>query len=179
MLVLVSLVALAAPARADVGELRPGQWSGGVGVGFWANTPDGVEFALKGHADYLWTRAFSGGLLAQYAGVGNDVLFALSAQAKYWWVIPGTRRPTRVAVLGGIGYVWADIEDSDTGASDTSGSVLIPVGIALDYALTRKVAVTVEVLVSFTALGETVRVGDRDVDLHTSVIPALYLGVRF
>lgn len=179
VMLLVGLIAMSLPALADVGDLRPGQWSGGIGVGFWANTPDGVEFGLEGHADYFWTRTFSVGPLAQCAGAGNDHLLGFSAQAKYWWAIPGTRRPLKLSVQGGIGYVWADIEDSDTGASDTSGSFLIPVGMALDYAVTRNVAVTVEVLVNFTSLGETVRVGDRDVDLHTSVIPALYLGVRF
>jgi hypothetical protein len=53
------------------------------------------------------------------------------------------------------------------------------VGVGLDYALTRKVAVTVEVLVNLTSLGESVRAGGRAVDLHTNVMPALYLGVRF
>jgi hypothetical protein len=167
------------PANADVADLRPGGWSGGLGVGFWANTPDGVELAIKGQAEYFWARTFSTGLLTQYAGAGNDLIFGLSAQAKYWWLIPGIRRPTRLAVLAGIGYAWADIEDSDTGAVDRFASFLVPVGIALDHAVTRNVAVTLEVLVNFTSLGDTVRAGARDVDLHTNVIPALYLGVRF
>ena len=71
------------PAYGDVDVLKPGQWSGGAGVGFLANTPDGVaEFGIKGHADYFWTSSFSLGALAQYAGVGNDFVFGLSAQAR-------------------------------------------------------------------------------------------------
>jgi hypothetical protein len=165
--------------QADVADLGPGRWSGGVGVGFWANTPDGVEFGSKGHADYFWTRDLSVGPLLQYAGAGNDRLFGVSAQARYWWVIPGPRRPTRLAVQGGLGYVWADIEDQDTGAAAASSAFLVPVGVALDCALTPRVAFTVEVLLNLTSLGGTVRVGDRVVDLQTSVMPAVYLGVRF
>jgi hypothetical protein len=50
----LSLAGITVPglADADVNDLRPGQWSGGVGAGFLTNTPDGVEFALKGHVDY-------------------------------------------------------------------------------------------------------------------------------
>jgi len=176
---LIGLIAMPILARADVTDLTPGRWSAGAGVGFWANTPDGVEFGLEGHAEYFWTRTFSVGPLAQYAGAGNDQLVGVSVQAKRWWVIPGTRRPVRLAVQGGLGYLWADIEDADTGAAVTDSSFLIPLGIALDYAVSRRVAVTVEVLVNLTSLGEKVRVGDREVDLRTNVMPALYLGVRF
>jgi hypothetical protein len=180
VLFLVGMTGLSGLACADVDVLRPGQWSGGAGVGFLANTPDGVaEFGLKGHADYFWTPNLSVGPLAQYAGVGNDFMFGLSAQAKYWWDIPGTGRLAKLVVQGGIGFVRAGIEDSDSGVTDTYGSFLIPVGIGVDYALTRQIALTAEVLVNFTSLGENVRVGGRDVDLHTNVMPGLYLGVRF
>ena len=176
---LIGLIATSAPARADVGGLTPHRWSGGAGVGFWVNTPDGVEFGLEGHADYFWTRHFSVGPLAQYAGAGNDLMFGMSVQAKHWWVIPGTRRPATLAVQGGLGFVWADIEDADTGAAVADTSFLIPVGVTLDWAVTRGVAVTVAVLLNLTALGERVRVGGREVDLRTDAMPALYLGVRF
>ena len=63
-------------ASVDVRDLRPDQWSGGVGIGFLGDTPDGVmEFAFNGHADYFVLERFSIGPLAQYAGVGNDFLF--------------------------------------------------------------------------------------------------------
>lgn len=55
------------------------------------HTPDGIaEFPFNGHADYFVTQSFSVG---QYAGVGNDCVFGLSAQAKYWWDIPGMGHP--------------------------------------------------------------------------------------
>ena len=175
---LVGLIGVSAPARADVGDPRAGDWSGGMGVGFLASTPDGIEFGLKGHGDYFWTGAWSAGLFAQYAGVGNDQLVGVSAQAKYWWLVPGTRA-LRIVVQGGIGFVWADIEDTDSGAAGTFTSFLVPLGVGVDYAVTRRIALTADFLLNLTSLGDTVRAGGRDVDLHTNVMPAFYLGVRF
>jgi len=63
----------------------PGHWSGGAGLGFLGQTPDGVlEFAFNGHVDYFLGERFSIGPLAQYASAGNDFIAGLSAQARYW-----------------------------------------------------------------------------------------------
>jgi hypothetical protein len=166
-------------ADADVDDLRPDRWAGGVGAGFLTNTPDGVEFALNGHVDYVLTRGFSVGLLGQSTLGGNDHVVGLSAQAKYRWEIPGARRVIRLVVQGGVGFVVADIDDTDSGVSDTYTSFLIPVGIGLEHTVTERVAVTAEWLLNVTALGETVRVGGRAFDLHTNTMPGFYLGVRF
>jgi hypothetical protein len=103
----------------------------------------------------------------------------VSAQLKYWWDIPGTRNRAKLVIQGGIGFVYADIDDADSGAAATDGSFLIPVGVGFDYAVTRRVAVTAEFVLNFTSLGDTVRVQGREVDLHTNVMPGFYLGVRF
>jgi Outer membrane protein beta-barrel domain len=167
-------------ACAEVYDLKPGVWSGGAAVGFLSNTPDGAaEFALKGHADYFLLPRLSVGPLAQYAGAGNDFIFGLSAQAKYWWDIPGTRNPVRIVIQGGLGFVRAGIKDSDSGVADTFTSFLIPVGVGLDYALTRQIAVTADLLLNFTSLGDEFRVEGREVDLHTNIMPGFFLGVRF
>jgi hypothetical protein len=181
MLSVLSLPGIIVPglADADVKDLRPGRWSGGVGTGFLANTPDGVEFALKGHVDYFPTRGFSVGLLGQGTLGGNDHVFGLSVQAKYWWDISVTRHAVKAVVQGGIGFVGADIDDTDSGVSDTYTSFLIPVGIGIEYTVTERIAATAEFLVNFTSLGENVRVGGREVDLYTNVMPGFYLGVRF
>lgn len=68
------LPGLQPPAQAgtNVPELTSGRWSGGAGMGFLGDTPDGVlEFAFNGHVDYFLTERLSIGPLAQYAGVGN------------------------------------------------------------------------------------------------------------
>jgi hypothetical protein len=173
----VSLTAAGA-AHADVTAPRPGQWSGGAGVGFLANAPDGTEFGLVGHADYFLLQRLSMGPLVQYAGAGNDILFGLSAQAKYWWnILAGGN--LKLVVQGGIGLIRAGIEDSDSGVADTYTSFVIPLGIGLDYAVSPRVAITADLLLNFTSLGEHVSVGGREVDLRTTVMPGLFLGVRF
>lgn len=167
-------------ARAEVGDLVAGRWSGGAGMGFLGNTPDGVaEFALKGHAEYFLTERLSVGPLAQYAGTGNDILFGLSAQAKYWWNLPNTGNRAKFLLQGGLGFMRAGITDTDSRSSNTYGSFVVPIGMGLDYALTPRVAVTADLLLNVTSLGETVRATDREVDLHTNLMPAFYLGVRF
>lgn len=170
---------MAPPAEAEVKEFTAHRWSGGGGLGFFGSTPDGAEFAVTGHADYFVSERFSFGPLAQYAGVGNDVLFGLSAQGRYWWDIPGTECLVKLVLQGGLGFVRAGIKDTDSGRSNTYGSFLIPIGVGIDYALTERLAITGDILLNFTSLGETVRTGGREVDLHTNVMPALYLGVRF
>jgi hypothetical protein len=173
-------LSMAAHAEAEVQNVTPGRWSSGIGTGFVARTPDGIaEFALNGHADYFVAERFSLGPLAQYAGVGNDFLFGLSAQAKYWWDLPGTDHLAKLVVQGGVGFIRAGIKDTDSGAANTYGSFLIPLGVGVDYAVTPRVAVTADFLLNFTSLGETVRVDGREVDLHTNIMPALYLGIRF
>jgi hypothetical protein len=177
--VLVGLT-MAARADAQVKELTPDRWSGGAGMGFVGSTPDGVaEFAFNGHADYFVAERFSIGPLAQYAGVGNDFLFGLSAQARYWRDIPGTEHLAKLVLQGGLGFVRAGIKDTDSGTANTYGSFLIPIGVGVDYAVTERLAITADFLLNFTSLGETVRAGGREFDLHTNVMPALYLGIRF
>ncbi len=177
----LSLAGITVPALADAGanDQRRERWSGAVGAGFLTNTPDGVEFALKGHVDYFLIRGFSVGLLGQSTLGGNDHVFGLSAQAKYWWDIPDTRNLVKVVTQGGIGFVGANIDDTDSGVSDTYTSFLIPIGLGLEYTVTKQIAVTAEFLLNFTSLGENVRAGGRDFDLHTNVMPGFYLGMRF
>ena len=79
----------------------------------------------------------------------------------------------------GTGFVHADIEDADSGAEETDSSFVVPVGVGLDYAVTPRIAVTADLILNITSLGGDVAVGDREVDLHTNIMPGFYLGVRF
>lgn len=144
-----------------------------------SHTPDGAaEFGLAGHADYFVSDRVSVGPLAQYAGTGNDFLFGLSAQARYWWPLPGFAR-TSVVLQGGLGFVRAGITDTDSRTTNNFTSFLIPVGVGVDYALTPRLSLTADFLVNVTALGKNEQVDGREFDLHTNVMPAFYLGVRF
>ena len=177
---LLASLSRAAPAGAKVQDVTLGRWSGGIGTGFLGSTPDGIaEFAINGHADYFVADRLSIGSLAQYAGTGNDFLFGLSAQARYWWDIPGTDRLAKLVVQGGVGFVRAGIKDTDSGTANTYGSFLIPVGLGIDYAVAPRVAITADFLLNVTSLGETVRKNGREFDLHTALMPAFYLGIRF
>ena len=148
-------------------------------MGFLGDTPDGVlEFAFNGHVDYFVTERLSIGPLAQYAGVGNDFLFGLSAQAKHWWTIPGTDA-TRLVVQAGVGFVRAGIKDTDSGIANTYASFLVPFGIGIDRSVGQRLSLTADFFLNVTSLGETVRARGREFDLHTNVMPAFYLGVRF
>lgn len=177
----ITLAALTVAPRveAQVDQLTADRWSGGGGLGFFGSTPDGADFAVNGHADYFLTERFSLGPLAQYAGVGNDMVFGLSVQGRYWWEIPGTDHLAKLVMQGGLGFVRAGINDTDSGHANTYGSFLIPIGVGIDYAVTEGWALTADLVLNVTSLGERVRAGGRDVDLHTNLMPALYFGVRF
>jgi hypothetical protein len=156
-----------------------GRWSGGTGIGFLGGTPDGVEFALNGHLDYFMGEDFSIGPLVQYAGAGDDFLFGLTVQAKYWWAIPDTNNQTKLVLQGGIGFARAGVREPEIGFGDTYGSFLIPLGAGIDHAVSNTVSLTADFLLNITALGQNVRVAGQEVDFHTNVMPGLYFGVRF
>lgn len=173
-------LAISGPPPSGASDLHDRTWSGGAGIGFMSNTPDGIaEVALSGHADYALTGRFSIGALAQYAGAGNDVLFGLSAQGKYRMTVPSTDGRTIVLLQGGVGFIRAGITDTESRTSHTFASFLIPVGIGVEHLLSGRMALTADLLLNFTSLGTTVETGGREFDLHTNVMPAFYLGVRF
>lgn len=179
MVMLLGVMALSGRTLAQVHDVKAGQWSGGAGIGFLGNTPDGVEFAFNGHLDYFISREISIGPLAQYAGAGDDFLFGLTAQGKYWWDFPGMNNQTKLVLQGGIGFVRAGIREADIGFGDTFTSFLIPVGVGIDHAVSEQMSITVDFLLNFTSLGREFRIAGREVDLHTNVMPGLYFGARF
>lgn len=184
MFLLLFLTALSIVPAGNVSALEPsdsvvGRWSGGTGIGFLGGTPDGVEFAVNGHLDHFIAEDISIGPLAQYAGAGDDFLFGLSVQGKYWWAIPGMDNQTKLVVQGGIGFVRAGVKEPEIGFGDTYSSFLIPLGIGVDHAVNNQVSLTADFMLNITSLGQNVRVAGREVDFHTNVMPGLYFGVRF
>ena len=163
----------------DPADGGAGRWSGGTGVGFLAGTPDGVEFALNGHLDYFISEDISIGPLVQYAGAGDDFLFGLTVQGKYWWAIPGTENRTKLVMQGGIGFARAGVREPEIGYGDTFSSFLIPLGIGVDHAVNERVSVTADFMVNITSLGREFRVAGQEADFHTNVMPGLYFGLRF
>ena len=156
-----------------------GRWSGGTGIGFLGGTPDGVEFALNGHLNYFISEDISIGPLVQYAGAGDDFLFGLTVQGKYWWAIPDTNNQTKLVLQGGIGFARAGVREPELGFADTYSSFLIPLGVGIDHAVNQQVSLTADFMLNITALGQDVRIAGREEDFHTNVMPGLYFGVRF
>ena len=154
--------------RRDVAERRvgiPPTWSGGAAIGFLSNTPDGTAFAFNLHADRFLQRNVSLGPLVQLGFTGDLTQVGFSGQGKYWIDLPETDNRAKVVLQAGIGFVHADFFRNDT-------SWLIPLGIGVDYALTRTVSLTGTFLLNFTDL-------DTGPGTDTNVMPGLTFGIRF
>jgi hypothetical protein len=161
----VIAVLLASVPGADAMEIKPGQVTGGLGMGLMGGTPDGTAFALSGHAEQFVNPNLSVGPLAQFALTGNMVLFGVSGQVKYWYEVPNTARRVKLNFQGGLGLVHADVEASDT-------SWLLPLGAGVDYAMTPRTSLTADFLLNFTNLQNT-----PTHDAH--VMPTFTVGFRF
>jgi hypothetical protein len=160
-------------AYAQVNDLKAGQWAGGTAIGFLGHTIDrGVDFAFKGNLDYFFSKQFSIGPMGQYVGAGSQFIFGLTVQGKYWWDIPGSQNLTKLVAQGGIGFARGG---TDLG---TTTSFLIPLGIGLDHTISQRLALTADFILNLTDLGDS-NVRANDTTFHTSVMPGVYLGIRF
>jgi len=147
----------------NVDKITP-TWTLGSGVGLMGNTPGGTAFNFNVYADRFMGRSFSVGPLVQIARTANMFQTAVSAQGKYWIDVPGTGDRVKANLQAGLGFIHADYMAGDT-------SWIIPVGVGVDYILTRDVALTSTFLLNFA-------------DLHTGqgtghVMPAVTIGLRF
>lgn len=140
-------------------------WSGGAGIGFLGNSPDGTAFALNLNVDRALGRNVAVGPLLQLGFTGDMTLIGFSGQAKSWVDIPETDNRLKLVFQAGIGFVHADFRQDDT-------SWLIPLGIGVDYAVTQTIGLTSTFLLNFTDL-------DTGPGTHTNVMPGLTFGVRF
>lgn len=140
-------------------------WSGGGSIGFLANTPDGTAFAFNLHADRFVNRNISLGPLLQTAFTGNMNQVGFSGQGKYWINVPETDNRLKIALQGGLGFIHSDFFRDDT-------SWLIPIGVGLDFAISRTVSLTTDFLLNFTDLNTGGGTG-------ANVMPGLTFGVRF
>ena len=105
------------------------------------------------------------GPLFQLAFTGDSTQFGLSGQVKYWFPIPGTDRRLTVTPQAGIGFVHNSFRAGDT-------SWLIPVGLTVDYRVTRWLSLDGTFLMNFTDL-------DTGRGTGATFMPGFTLGVRF
>lgn len=164
MTLVLGLLAVSRPAEAQNTDHITPTWTLGSGVGLMGNTPGGTAFNFNVYADRFMGRSFSLGPLVQIARTGNEFQTAVSAQGKYWIDLLGAGDRLKANLQAGLGFIHADYMAGDT-------SWVIPVGVGIDYILTREVAVTGTFLLNFA-------------DLHTGqgtghVMPAVTVGLRF
>jgi hypothetical protein len=159
----ILFVLLGAPA--DAADMQPAARTAGAGFGLMGATPDGTAFTLNGHADQFLNNNVSVGPLAQLAFTGDMFLLGISGQFKYWHEIPDTARRVKLYFQGGLGFVYANVLESDM-------SWLIPLGVGLDYLTSPNTALTADLLLNFTYLQNTPRH-----DAH--VMPTFTIGFRF
>ena len=166
VIIIVALtVVLCGPADAAEGTEPMPSWHLNGAVGFLGNTVDGTAFAFNLGADRFLTPVFSVGPLLQLATTSALFQTALTLQAKYWITAFDTGSRLKINVQGGIGFVNADFQEGDT-------SWVIPIGVGLDYALSRTLGLTTTFLLNFTDLNTG---GGTD----ANVMPGLTFGLRF
>lgn len=161
----ISLMAAGTASFCKAAEPRATAWSGGIGIGFLGNTPDGTAFAANLNADYFVTPYVSLGPLMQIAATGDLSQLGLSGQVKHWFDLPDLDKRLKLNLQGGIGFLHANLHGSDT-------SWLIPIGIGVDFALNEKLSLTSTFLLNFT----DVHTG-QGTDAH--IMPGLTFGIRF
>jgi hypothetical protein len=153
----------AAPSLAI--EPRAGLWSAGAGVGVLGDIPGGVGkpsdtgFALNLYADRFIDSVVSIGPLLQVADFSQ---VAFSLQPKYWLDVSLGNPGAKMNFQGGLGFLHAEGETS----------YVIPVGIGIDYPMTRNFSFTMTVLLNFTGI-------DAGLGSGVHLMPGLTLGVRF
>lgn len=163
--VAVGLIGHCGGDLAEGADLKPGAWTGGAGLGFLSDTPDGTAFGLNLNAETFFAPNFSVGPLLQLGFTGDSSQVGLSGQVKYWIEIPNTAKRLKVTPQAGLGFVHNSFRKEDT-------SWLMPLGVGVDYALTDTLNVTATFLLTFTDLNTGRGTG-------ADIMPGLTFGVRF
>jgi hypothetical protein len=146
-------------------DMSPGDVTLRVGFGILGNTPDGTALAANANIDVFVLPGFSVGPLFQSAFTEEAGQFGLSGQLKYWFTIPGTDGRLTVTPQAGIGFVYNSYCFGDT-------SWLVPVGLTVDYRVTRWLSVDGTFLMNFTDL-------DTGRGSGATFMPGFTVGVRF
>ncbi len=152
------ILSFSAGAEGETGKVRIG-----TDIGFHAGTVDDTDFALGAYGDYFLSDQFGVGPLLQF-GITDDLFqFGMSIQAKGLFEVFDYSN-LFLEVQAGLGFIHADLDMKDTTRSDTS--VLVPLGIGLEYRLSEQVSISSKLLFNITSLELR---GMADDEFHTSV----------
>ena len=114
-------------------DRNPERWGFGADLGLWGGTVDGnLRPALAGNVDYYLDRAFSVGPMVLLSPSGDLTEFALAGVGRYHY----RTQIGNIVPFIGLGIIHASWEDQ------SSTSYYIPIGLSLEYQLTKKLAVS-------------------------------------
>ena len=138
----------------------------GADLGFWADTSDDEVFAMGFNLDYYVDRAFSIGPMVLFSPSGDLTQVAFAPVARFHIRL----NAVNIVPLAGAGFIHGDLERKNIDESDTS--FYIPLGVAAEYPLGRKLALATTLYVNLHDL----ELEPRDDD---NVSVALMFGLRF
>ncbi len=166
LMAMILVAGWTAPVRAQENE-----WGFGTDVGFWAGTADDTLFALAFNADYYFDREFSLGPMVLLSPTGDLTQVAVAPVARFHIEL----KAINIVPLVGVGFILSDLGRGQgagrVDASDTS--YYIPLGVGLEWPVTRKLALSSTLLVNLHGLDLGSGVGED----ATSV--AVLFGMRF
>lgn len=144
-------------------EGRAGKMRIGTDMGFQLSTLDDTDFALGAYGEYFLNDQLAVGPLLQFGLTGDLFQFGMSIQAKGIYEVFDYSN-LFLEVQAGLGFIHADLERRNTTQTDTS--VLIPIGIGLEYQLSEQLSISSKLLFNITNLRLA---GMEEDEFHTSV----------
>jgi hypothetical protein len=172
VLLMVSLAAWFGPCVFEgTAHAQDGKWGFGTDIGFWAGTTKDTVFAIGFNLDYYLDPAFSFGPMLMITPVGDLTQVAMAGVARYHLRL----RSINIVPFAGLGLIHAAL-DRGSGPSridknDTSH--FIPLGVAAEYQLGPKIALSTTLMINLHDLNLDPPIGQDD----NSV--ALMFGMRF
>ena len=168
LMVLVAFVfALSAPVPVAAQlspEQREGSWQLGADIGPVFETADDTAFGIAVYGDYFFQQNFSIGPLLQFGFTSDLFQIGPSVQLKYTYDITSRLKST---LQGGVGFMFADLDRKGSNQDDTS--ILIPIGVGLEYRILDNIALGGTLLLNIVDLDKV-----RNENFHLS----LFGGVR-
>jgi hypothetical protein len=153
--------------------VQAGEWGFGSDLGLMTGTVNDTVFNLGFNLDYYPDRNFSFGPLMQITPMGDLFQISFAGVAKYHWRLNNS---INLVPFTGFGLLHVDL-DKGTGPgridrNDTSW--YIPIGVSLEYQVTRNIALASTLIVNLHDINLTPSIEEHD---HTSV--SLMFGFRW
>lgn len=150
MMVVLLVLTQFANAQQKFAEDRTGSFVFGGSLGLQADTVDDTAYAVGITGDYHLTHEFSIGLLLQMGFTDDLFQPGLTAQAKYTFDLMEIPK-LKPHVQAGLGIIYADL-DRRARRDEDDVSFLIPLGIGVEYRLSKSISLDTTFLFNITNL---------------------------